>query len=593
MAIRTLALLLLTVIASAQHKRTIDSINNIAVESIVASGDRYEKVYLRNASDAKSAQYPLGLAQSYARLALIYYYRGRYELNVKYRLAAIELYKKLGLTGPLADQYGELGYSMKRRNMKKAQQYMQTGIKLAESESLLREKLKLYDNYGVLKEMQGQLDSALLYYRRGLDIKEQVRDSIGIPYSLSNIAGIHVMRGEFDKAKPIYERALAIRRAKNEQLGIAESLTFFGNMYMEQKDYATAIRYFTESLEVAQRHGYVYAVQTCYAKLAECHERLGDFAQALMHYKRHVKYKDSITNRETNIKVAEMEVKFETHEKERRLLEKQAELDQRNLLLLILALATLFIAVTGYLIYRQQKLRNRQMAQQHELKSAIAQIETQNKLQEQRLAISRDLHDNIGAQLTFIISSVDNTRYAFDTDNTKLGSKLESIGQFARETIIELRDTIWAMNHAEITMEELGGRISNFIEKASESGSTASFDFSLDDALREVTLTSSEGMHLYRTMQEAVNNAVKYASAQHIDIRIMQKEGNIAIDIRDDGRGFDIATARMGNGLANMSRRMEAIGAKITTESNAGEGTRITIEWPIPKNPNHDQTSHS
>ncbi len=593
MAIRTFVLILFSVIASAQQKRLIDSINNIPIEVVVANGDGYEEIYLKNSADAKRANYPLGLAQSYARLALIHYYRGRYELNVKYRLDAIALYEKLGLTAPLADQYGELGYSMKRRNMAKAQQYMQKGIRLAESESLLAEKRKLYDNYGVLKEMQGQLDSALLYYRRGLDIKEQVRDSIGIPYSLSNIAGIHVMRREFGQAEPLYKRALAIRRATNERLGIAESLTFIGNLYMEQKDYAKAIGYFGESLEVARRHGYVYAAQTCHAKLAECHENLGNHALALGHFKRYEKYKDSITNRETNLKVAEMEVRFETHEKERRLLENQAELEQRNMLLAILGITTLFVGVTGLLIYRQQKLRNRQMAQEHELKSAIAQIETQNKLQEQRLAISRDLHDNIGAQLTFIISSVDNIRYAFDTDNTRLGSKLESIAQFARETIIELRDTIWAMNHTEITMEELGGRISNFIEKASESGSNAAFDFTLDESLRDVRLTSGEGMNLYRTMQEAVNNAVKYASARHIRIGIRQEGEALMIDIRDDGKGFDTSSMSRGNGMGNMARRMEAIGARITTSSVLGQGTHISIEWPRPKYQNHDQTRHS
>jgi signal transduction histidine kinase len=56
-------------------------------------------------------------------------------------------------------------------------------------------------------------------------------------------------------------------------------------------------------------------------------------------------------------------------------------------------------------------LKNKQQHQEFELKSAMAQIESQNKLQEQRLSISRDLHDNIGAQLTFIISSLENTKF--------------------------------------------------------------------------------------------------------------------------------------------------------------------------------------
>jgi signal transduction histidine kinase len=130
------------------------------------------------------------------------------------------------------------------------------------------------------------------------------------------------------------------------------------------------------------------------------------------------------------------------------------------------SLLAIFIALIGYLIYRQQKLRNRQQEQEFQLKSAIAQIETQNQLQEQRLTISRDLHDNIGAQLTFIISSVDNIKYAFDIQNVKLDSKLQSISNFTKSTIVELRDTIWAMNSNEITFEDLRARIHNFLENA-------------------------------------------------------------------------------------------------------------------------------
>jgi signal transduction histidine kinase len=86
--------------------------------------------------------------------------------------------------------------------------------------------------------------------------------------------------------------------------------------------------------------------------------------------------------------------------------------------------------------------QNRQLEQESQLKLAISKIETQNKLQQQRLDISRDLHDNIGAQLTFIISSVDNIKYGFEIENPNLNSKLDRISNFTKSTIVELRDTI-------------------------------------------------------------------------------------------------------------------------------------------------------
>jgi signal transduction histidine kinase len=118
------------------------------------------------------------------------------------------------------------------------------------------------------------------------------------------------------------------------------------------------------------------------------------------------------------------------HQKRKQLLEKEAESRAKTNLIVVIATLAFFIALVGLLIYRQQRIKNRQQQQEFQLKSAIAQIETQNQLQEQRLAISRDLHDNIGAQLTFIISSVDNIKYAFDIGNAKLDNKLQSISHF-------------------------------------------------------------------------------------------------------------------------------------------------------------------
>ena len=77
-----------------------------------------------------------------------------------------------------------------------------------------------------------------------------------------------------------------------------------------------------------------------------------------------------------------------------------------------------------------------------ELKTAFEKIESQNKLSEQRQSISRDLHDNIGSQLTLIISSIDNLKNIPKIDQTILSKKLSSISNFTRETITELRDTI-------------------------------------------------------------------------------------------------------------------------------------------------------
>lgn len=224
-------------------------------------------------------------------------------------------------------------------------------------------------------------------------------------------------------------------------------------------------------------------------------------------------------------------------------------------------------------------------AQQHkeaELNLATSLFENQNKLQEQRLRISRDLHDNIGAQLTFVISSVDNLKYEFDFENKKLDSKLNDISLFAKETIVELRDTVWAMNSDEISYEDLEIRINNYIEKAKLVQENISFSFAIEEKLKTQKLTSVQGMNIYRTIQEAVNNALKYANATVISINAKTFENQIKLTIQDNGIGFNVnkkmakELATTGNGLNNMKKRIEEIGGQISI-SSSNEGTIIEI----------------
>jgi signal transduction histidine kinase len=560
------------------QKSVIDSINNLPFDTMINRAATIDALLLQNAKNAEKIKYLPGLADSYSNLALAYYYQGKYRLNVDYQLKAIKIYESLGNTEKAAGEYGGLGYSMKRRNMAKAQYYMLKGKSMAETSHHELPLLAIYDNYGVLKEMQNQPDSALYFYNKSLSLKEKRSDSVGIPYSLNNIAGIYVMENRFDEAGSLYRRALKIRELKKDEIGLSESHANMGNLYFARKDYRNAVTDYKKSLDIALKNKYIFGIQSMYKSLADSYEMLGNPSAAFSNFKKYAAYKDSILNKETNSKIAELEIQFETNKKEKLLLRRDAEVKKRNNLILAISVITFFIALTGFLFYRQQKLRHKQLEQQHDLKTAISQIETQNKLQHQRLEISRDLHDNIGAQLTFIISSMENIRYAFDLKDLRLERKLQSIGNFTRETIVELRDTIWAMNHSAISFEDLRARILNFIEKAREAQGHIYFRFSIAEDLGTVVLTSVQGMNIYRTIQEAVNNALKYANASEISIAIYGDE-QIKIAIGDNGSGFDESEVALGSGILNMQKRMDDIGATLSIASKPGKGTEINIEF--------------
>ena len=208
-------------------------------------------------------------------------------------------------------------------------------------------------------------------------------------------------------------------------------------------------------------------------------------------------------------------------------------------------------------------------------------LEYQYKIQEQRIQISRDLHDSIGSQLTFIISSISNLKYALKDSNEYVLKKLTDINEFSQVAIGQLRDTIWAMNRKEVLLNEFIDRIEAYSIKANDTNEKISVKF--ESFIKgNYTISSLTSVHLFRILQEAVNNAFKYSKGQ--EITVFLGENNIAVEIliKDNGVGFNLDEVELGNGLNNMKSRADECLANLVITSSLNEGTLVRLS--IPKN---------
>ncbi len=434
-------------------------------------------------------------------------------------------------------------------------------------------------------------DSALFYHFKVFEYKNQL-DTLSIGFTYNNIGNTLLKQKKFAQAKSWIERAIAIARANysgvsNFQFNYENATNYtnlaavcyeLGEFRQSETAFDSAHFYVTKTNSIEKLRDYNYH-QYIFNK------KRGNSAQALHFQEEYYKIKEKIFDDSRAKMLAELETKYQAEKKEKELAESRAKIlvvenkeKQKTTWLLLTALLALFAFAFSYLIFRQQKLKLAQQKQEFQLKEEIGRIETQNKLQEQRLSISRDLHDNIGSQLTFIISSVNNLKFRHQTENRALLNQLNKIGDFATETIVELRDTIWAMNAGKIKFDDLRSRIFNFLEKARESGNELKTNFEIDEPLKEIELTATAGINIYRTIQEAVNNAIKHSGAGHISISIKNvRNENIEISVFDDGKGFDSSATEKGNGLYNMAKRMEDIGAKFRLETEETKGTKISL----------------
>lgn len=524
----------------------------------------------------------LGIADSNNNIGIAFDSQGNFEKALKYYFKALKLYEEKQDSEKIAMTMVNIGVVYKaQKEYKKAYFYYKKANDIYVKINSEFGIAVTSGNLGALLINFKSYKSSLKYSKIAKIIYEKLDYKRYIAYPISNIAVVLDSLHQFEEANKNYLASIALHEQFENNYELANISNAFSKCLIKQKKYEESILYANKALKYAKNAEAYFLEVRSLKTLANAYAKLGSFEKAYYYSDSYTKGIDSLFKSEKTKAVFEIEAKYENEKKSKLLLQIQNKIQQRNTVVIILSLLILSIAFISYLIYRQQKIKGIQKEQEFELKNAIASIENQNKLQQQRIAISRDLHDNIGAQLTFIISSINNIKHAFDINNPKLENKLQIISTFTKATIVELRDTIWAMNTKEVTIEDLRMRIFNFIEKAKLAIEGISFDFTIDEDLSNLSFSSIEGMNIYRVVQEGVHNSIKYASANKIKVDFYKEKNNIIIKISDNGTGFDPKNAILGNGILNMKKRIKELHGTIELNSDNTNGTEILIQLPF------------
>ncbi len=203
-----------------------------------------------------------------------------------------------------------------------------------------------------------------------------------------------------------------------------------------------------------------------------------------------------------------------------------------------------------------------------QLKKRLQKLELQQKIQKERERISRDLHDNVGSQITYIASSIDNISGNGSTP------ELKELGDFTRDTMRQLRETIWVINHDEVSVEELKVKVVDYLSEILKPHSHIRQDVRFADSDEKLVPTAA--INIFRIIQEAVNNAVKHANPSLITVSL-EIGGDSRLTVSDDGSGFDGNDKDGHFGLINMRSRAQDLGAQLRLTSSEKEGTRIEV----------------
>ncbi len=618
---------LMQVAQKANDSTRLRIYNKVSFYYIFNDPPKAKKLLRESILDAKNKNIPFSEAELVNTYGIYYDVSGKADSAKYYFEKALELSQKKDYKNITVMIINNLGmFHWNKGNYQQALDYFFQALEMNNSIVTTNGNASYYNNIGLIYQEMGQYDRALEYHKKALQDRRKYNDLKEIPTSLANIGVVLGAKGQYEGAEKSFNEAIEAAKDANELGKYYDALSGLSDIYIIQKKPEKAIPLLQELLEGRNKYNIDRRSNLeAIAHVIEAYNDFGNLPEALKYVnmgnlfleefpdirnaavdfyqnasetyfrannpqkggeylQKAIAAKEQIFSTENAESIANLETKFKVAEQEKALAETRAnlaetqlEVEQKNTLLYGSLILALVLGLLGYLFYNQQKLKNRQLQKESELKTALAKIETQNELQEQRLRISRDLHDNIGSQLTFIISSIDNLKYGFSEISDKLGNKLSGISNFTTQTIYELRDTIWAMNKESITFEDLQARISNFIEHAKNASESTEFSFQINKDVDEThVFTSVEGMNIYRIIQEAVNNALKYAHADEIDVNISKKENHYQIEIIDNGKGFDTETVELGNGLSNMKKRAREIGGMLQIKSSQ-KGTGILL----------------
>lgn len=528
-------------------------------------------------------------ASAYNNIGVVNRNLGLYDDALENYLKALRIYEAKGMEKQIATVHNSIGMVYSFNNLsEKAIEYHLKAKRSFEKLNDQKGISEVYNNIAIVYANSGQLDEALNYFKYSLDIESSLNDLKGMAESVNNVGAVFYYMNEIDSALVYFNKSVEFEKSIGNKVGVGSSYNNIAQVLVENDRVDEAKNYIDSAYVYAIQSKSATDIESALLTYTDYYESKGNTQLALNYYKEYNKLHDSITNVKSNSKIAQLEIEYQTEKKEKEILtqradlaEKELDLSKKNTQLLGLGVLAIILSLLGYIFYNQQKIKNRQLQRENELKDALVKIETQNRLQEQRLRISRDLHDNIGAQLTFIISSLDNLKYGFKIPD-KLSHKLKTISEFTSATIYDLRDTIWAMNKTAISVEDLEIRISNFIEKANIASENLEFKFVTDDLINpDHKFSSVEGMNIYRIIQEAVNNAIKYAEADVIRVIVNSNPEKISVSISDNGKGFDLNKTSEGNGLNNMKKRADDIGAAFKIETEKNKGTEINLHIDI------------
>ncbi len=473
-----------------------------------------------------------------------------------------------------------------------------------------------YNHLGTLQNDIYEYDKSLFYYNKALEYKENKTQYAAIE---NNIGNTYLKKGDYAKAIDHFNNVLNIKNLKSTNtIHYARVLSNKAYAKLLKKDTLNIEKELHEALHIRDSlnnkggiiiskihlaHFFAYKRDTIAAinsakaanALAKELKNSRDYLESLNllakldtqhtseYLKNHIRYSDSIQIVDRKIQNKFTRIAYETDE----YIQETKRLSRQKIWILLSSFGLISILSLLYFI-KVEKSKNEKLLFENNEQKANEQIylialKQQEKLEvekiKERNRIAEELHDGILGKLF-------GTRIGLGFLDIEANNEIKEQYQLFLDELQDIEKEIREVSHRlsdniDSTQISFTKIVNQLIINNSKIGSFE-YELSFDENIDWRKINEQIKVNLYKILQEALQNIIKYASAKHVSVIFFTSDDeDLEITIQDDGIGFNIKQKKKGIGLKNMKSRIKKLNGSFNIYSEYGNGTTIKILIPI------------
>jgi len=427
--------------------------------------------------------------------------------------------------------------------------------------------------------------AAIVFHRRAAEGFREVGNTMYQGTSLCNIAQEYTRAGRYGDAQRMIDSAIVVLRPMGDEFLIRPKVAQM-ELYLKEKKFDKIISTGEPLRAMADTAATLKDAMDLYNMLSDAHYGVGSMALAFDRLRRFHQFRDSLLSQENRSGLRRNEYRYAYERQafadsvahaaeavETSLRTEQQLTTERGRRNLALSLGGLLaFVVVG--VWQRGRLLRRTNTAILDAQTKLVESERAREAAEVRTRIARDVHDQLGSDLTKLALLSSEAKAMAGEDPGALPGLADDIERVAGEANRSLGDIVWAIDPHHDSLAGLTERVRAHSERMLKwSHIPYTVDCVHDGP--DHTLDPATKRDIYLILREALNNAIKYSKARQIRVLLHTSPKHVHMEVKDDGIGLDKRIAD-GHGLENMRQRAERIGARFAI--NTDKGTDVSLD---------------